>query len=56
MSHNDELKQKIEYLESEISNSRTRNLELENYLLKLKLQQMEEDIREDDHRQSLLKG
>jgi hypothetical protein len=56
MSFNDELKKKIEYLENEIANSKSQNLELENYLLKLKLQQMEEEMREDNHRQSLLKG
>jgi hypothetical protein len=56
MSYKDELKQKIEYLENEIVNSKSRNLELENYLLKLKLQEMEEEMREDNHRQSLLQG
>jgi len=56
MSFNDELKQKIQYIEDEIANSKSKNLELENYLLKLKLQQMEEEMREDNHQQSLLKG
>jgi hypothetical protein len=56
MSYRDELKKKIEYLESEIANSKSKNLELENYLLKLKLEEMEEEMREDNHRQSLLKG
>jgi hypothetical protein len=39
-SHKDELKQKIEYIEKELANSRVRNLELENYLLKLKNEEM----------------
>jgi hypothetical protein len=56
MPFSDELKQKIQYVEDELRNSKSKNVELENYLLKLKLQQMEEDMREDNHRQSLLQG
>lgn len=56
MSYRDELKKRIEYIESEIQNSRFKNIELENKLLKLKLQEMEEEMREDNHRKSLLQG
>jgi hypothetical protein len=56
MSYNDELKKKIQYIEDELQNSKFKNVELENYLLRLKLQQMEEEMREDNNRQSLLKG
>ena len=55
MSYRDELKKKIEYLENEIANSKSKNLELENYLLKLKLEDMREDMVEEDNQQ-LLKG
>jgi hypothetical protein len=56
MSYRDELKKKIEHLENEIGNSKFKNLELENELLRLKLQEMEEEMREDNHRKSLLQG
>ena len=56
MSYKDELKKRIDYLESELANSKSKNLELENELLKLKLQEMEEEMREDNHRKSLLQG
>jgi hypothetical protein len=56
MSYRDELKKKIQYLETEIDNSRFKNLELENELLKLKVQEMEEEMREENHQKSLLQG
>jgi hypothetical protein len=56
MSYRDQLKKKIEQLEGEIENSKFKNLELENELLRLKLQEMEEEMREDNHRKSLLQG
>jgi hypothetical protein len=56
MSYRDQLKQRIENLEKQIAESRTRNLELENDLLRLKVQEMEEEMREDNHRKSLLQG
>lgn len=56
MSYRDELKKKIEYLEREIADSKGKNLELENKLLKLKIQEMEEEMREENHQKSLLQG
>jgi hypothetical protein len=56
MSFKDELRKKIDYIENEIENSRFKNLELENELLRLRLQHMEEEMREDNHRKSLLQG
>jgi hypothetical protein len=56
MSYRDQLKKKIEYLETEIANSKSKNLELENELLRLKVQEMEEEMREDNHQKSLLQG
>jgi hypothetical protein len=57
MSYRDEIKKQIEKLEVQINNSKTQNLELENQLLKLKLSEFEEDMREESHNNStLLKG
>ena len=57
MSFRDNLKIEIANLEKEIAESKTQNLELENKLLKLKLSEMEEDMREDTiPTQTLLKG
>jgi hypothetical protein len=56
MPYKDQLKKEIEQLQSEIANSKTKNLELENRLLKLQLAEMEEDIKEDYENQTLLKG
>jgi hypothetical protein len=57
MSYRDDIKKQIERLEVQINNSKTQNLELENQLLKLKLTEFEEDMREESHNNStLLKG
>lgn len=57
MSFRDNLKKEIASLEKEIAESKNQNLELENKLLKLKLSEMEEDMREDTNSsQTLLKG
>jgi hypothetical protein len=57
MSYRDDIKKQIERLEVQINNSKTQNLELENQLLKLKLSEFEEDMREESHNNStLLKG
>ena len=57
MSYRDELKKQIQQLENEIANSKFQNLELENTLLKLKLAEMEEDMREDVRQnKTLLQG
>lgn len=57
MSYRDEIKKQIERLEVQINNSKTQNLELENQLLKLKLSEFEEDMREEaDNNSTLLKG
>ena len=57
MSFRDNLKIEIASLEKEIVESKNQNLELENRLLKLKLSEMEEDMREDTNpSQTLLKG
>jgi hypothetical protein len=57
MSFKDKLKIEIASLEKEIAESKNQNLELENKLLKLKLYEMEEDMREDTiPTQTLLKG
>jgi len=57
MSYRDEIKKQIEKLEIQINNSKTQNLELENQLLKLKLSEFEEDMREEaDNNSTLLKG
>jgi hypothetical protein len=57
MSYRDEIKKQIERLEIQINNSKTQNLELENQLLKLKLSEFEEDMREEaDNNSTLLKG
>jgi hypothetical protein len=57
MSFRDNLKTEIASLEKEIAESKNQNLELENRLLKLKLSEMEEDMREDTNpSQTLLKG
>lgn len=55
ISHKEQLRQKIEYLEREIADSKIKNLELENYLLKLKSEEMNETIKESNSIQ-LLKG
>ncbi len=57
MSYRDEIKKQIERLEVQINNSKTQNLELENQLLKLKLTEFEEDMREETTPETtLLKG
>lgn len=57
MSFRDKLKIEIASLEKEVAESKNQNLELENKLLKLKLSEMEEDMREDTiPTQTLLKG
>jgi hypothetical protein len=56
MRYREQLKKQIEYIQNEIDNSRTKNLELENQLLKLKLAEMEEDILEEYDQKTLLKG
>ena len=57
MSYREGIKKQIELLEVLINNSKTQNLELENQLLKLKLAEFEEDMREESHNNStLLKG
>jgi hypothetical protein len=57
MSYRDEIKKQIEKLEVQINNSKTQNLELENQLLKLKLTEFEEDMREETAPETtLLKG
>lgn len=57
MSFRDNLKKEIASLEKEVAESKNQNLELENRLLKLKLSEMEEDMREDTNSsQTLLKG
>ena len=57
MSYSEELKKQITNIENQISISKTKNLELENQLLKLKLAEFEEDMREEAHNNAtLLKG
>jgi len=56
MPYKEQLKKEIDQLQSEIVNSKTKNLELENRLLKLQLAEMEEDIKEGYENQTLLKG
>jgi hypothetical protein len=57
MSYRDEIKKQIERMEIQINNSKTQNLELENQLLKLKLSEFEEDMREETVQETtLLKG
>lgn len=53
ISHKEQLRQKIEYLEREIADSKIKNLELENYLLKLKNEESIEIVKES---KQLLKG
>lgn len=57
MPYRDELKRQIQQLEIEVANSKAKNLELENRLMKLRLAEMEEDMREDVRQgKTLLKG
>jgi hypothetical protein len=57
MPYSEELKKQIANIEKQISISKTQNLELENQLLKLKLAEFEEDMREEAHNNAtLLKG
>jgi hypothetical protein len=56
MRYREQLKKQIEYIQNELDNSRTKNIELENQLLKLKLAEMEEDIVEEYDQKTLLKG
>jgi hypothetical protein len=57
MPYSDELKKQIESIELEISNSKVKNLETENKLMRLKLAEFEEDIREEsENKATLLKG
>lgn len=57
MLYRDDLKRQIQQLEIEIANSQAKNLELENRLMKLRLAEMEEDMREDVRQgKTLLKG
>jgi cell shape-determining protein MreC len=57
MPYSEELKKQITNIENQISISKTQNLELENQLLKLKLAEFEEDMREEAHNNAtLLKG
>lgn len=55
MSRKQQLRQTIEHIEKEIQDSRYRNEQLEKFLEKLKLEEMEEDIKEEDNIR-LLKG
>ena len=57
MPYIDEIKRQIESMELEISNSKVKNLELENKLMRLKLAEFEEEIREEsENKATLLKG
>jgi cell shape-determining protein MreC len=57
MPYSEELKKQIANIENQITISKTKNLELENQLLKLKLAEFEEDMREEAHNNAtLLKG
>lgn len=57
MPYIDEIKRQIESIELEISNSKIKNLETENKLMRLKLAEFEEDIREEsENKATLLKG
>lgn len=57
MPYREDLKRQIQQLEIEIANSQAKNLELENRLMKLRLAEMEEDMREDVRQgKTLLKG
>ena len=57
MSYSEELKKQITDIENQISISKTKNLELEYQLLRLKLDEFEEDMREEAHNNAtLLKG
>lgn len=57
MSYSEELKKQITDIENQITISKTKNLELENQLLRLKLAEFEEDMREEAHNNAtLLKG
>lgn len=57
MPYREDLKRQIQQLEIEIANSQAKNLDLENRLMKLRLAEMEEDMREDVRQgKTLLKG
>ena len=57
MPYSEELKKQIANIEKQISISKTQNLELENQLMRLKLAEFEEDMREEAHNNAtLLKG
>lgn len=49
-------KEQIRELERQIAESKTKNIELENMLLKLKLADMEENYQQNNTQQTLLKG
>lgn len=56
MSYKDQVRQQIKEIEQQISQSHVQNLELENKLLKLRLAELEEDMREETNTTTLLKG
>lgn len=57
MSYSEELKKQITDIENQISISKTKNMELEYQLMRLKLAEFEEDMREEAHNNAtLLKG
>jgi hypothetical protein len=56
MSHKDYLQQKIKELESNIANNVGRADALREELKRLQMREFEEDLRESDSRQVLLKG
>lgn len=56
MSYKDQVRQQILDLENQLDQSHVRNLELENKLLKLRLAELEEDMREETNTATLLKG
>jgi hypothetical protein len=57
MPYSEELKKQIADIENQITISKTKNMELEYQLMRLKLAEFEEDMREEAHKKStLLKG
>lgn len=56
MQYRDQLKQRIKELEAEIANKEDHKDSLQRELRDLRVKEFEEDMREEDERQILLKG